>query len=419
MRLILALATVLSLPLAAQEECGAVRIDSIGGSGSVRTIRPGVVHRFGSGRVAAQCVGQFAKMDTDSIALRSDLFRADMTGNVIFEDSSIILSSERATYDWSEERLDAFDNVRLFNKENGSVLTGSVLTYWRESPGVRDSAELRADRRPTVTYRTSLDDTGGWTIVSDRLRMIGSSLAWAGGRVVITQEDFTATSDSAQLDSSTGEGELVGRVLVSGSGDNPFRLHGQSVAYRTGGSELEWVQSRHEARAESEEWLMVADTIEFDVLEGEVQAGRGWGDSTATVATSDDYRMEADSIEIESPAQLLEGIKGFGTAIATSLTSDDLEERDWIAGDSIQAVFGEFPGGRGIQEILSNGNARAFYKIPSETGGAPSINYSRGLEIRVTFTEEAVDIVRVIGEADGVHLEPARRQSSAREEDGR
>ena len=192
------------------------QLDSAG-VGRQDQVGPGRVHTFASGGVHARCLGQRTEMFADSAASYSELDRVDFVGHVMFRDTSMQLTAERANYFPSSERVDAYGNVRLENTVSKSVLTGPQLTYYRVAPGVRDTAELDASRRPTVEYRPDRDTTTApYDIVADRVRMRGQETAWAVGRVVVTREEFRATADSAELHFDRGTGVLLGHARAAG-----------------------------------------------------------------------------------------------------------------------------------------------------------------------------------------------------------
>jgi hypothetical protein len=68
-------------------------------------------------------------------------------------------------------------------------------------------------------------------------------------------------------------------------------------------------------------------------------------------------------------------------------------------------------GARTLSALNANGNARAFYQIFDEEDpeAPPGFSYSRGLRIIALFEEETLQRVDVVGQADGIYLEPIRR----------
>ncbi len=396
------------------------RLDSSAVGRRIETT-PGRVLQFASGGAWFSCVGQPGSENagvivwqtySDSVAWRSHLGRADFVGNVAFSDSISELTSDRASYYQSDDRLEAFEGVRLVNRENGSVLTGPHLVYTRSSSPDSDHAELFADRRPRVEYRSESDSSAPTVIVGDRVRLLGSSNAWAGGNVEIEQEGFAASGDSATLNLDSEDGVLIGHAEAIGQDSVGYTLRGSSIAYRMVDSELNWVQAQDRAEGLSEEWRIVGDTIEFAIAEDKIQAGMVWGDSISPRAMSESYTLSGDSLAVDLPDQVLTEMRGFGNARATARTDSTSTEVDWIAGDSVVARFDSTStGARTLTELRANGNARAFYAIFDEEDpdSPPGFNYSRGLRIIALFEEETLQRVDVIGQADGIYLEPIRR----------
>jgi len=382
---------------------------------------PGRVIQFASGGAWFSCRGLPGTENagevvwrtySDSVAWRSHLGRADFVGNVAFSDSLSELTSDRASYYQSGDRLEAFENVRLVNRENGSVLSGPHLVYTRSSSEDAEDAELFADRRPRVEYRSEGDSANPTVIVGDRVRMVGNSTAWAGGNVEIEQEGFAASGDSATLNLDTEDGVLIGHAEAVGQDSIGYTLRGTRIAYRMVDRKLNWVQAQERAEGLSEEWRIVGDTIEFAISDDKIQAGMVWGDSISPRAMSETYTLSGDSLAVDLPNQVLTEMRGFGNARATARTDSTSTEVDWIAGDTVVARFDSTDtGSRTLAELRSNGNARAFYQIYDEEDpeAPPGFSYSRGLRIVALFEEETLQRVDVIGEADGIYLEPIRR----------
>jgi hypothetical protein len=347
---------------------------------------------------------------SDSVARFVSRGRIEFIDNVVFRDSSAELTSDRATYYEWDDRLEAEGHVRLVNTDNGTVLEGPRLTYLREVEGVRDTAELRATLRPTVEYRAESDTAEPYIIVADRVRLIGNS-TWAGGSVTIDRSDFASTGDSAWLDLGAGRGVIVGNAEAAGKDSVGYVMKGSQIGFGLVDDKLDWVQAQGQAEATSADWEIVGDTIEFTVHEDMMQGGAAWGDSITPVATSETYSIAADSLAVDTPGQLLTEVRGYGHAIATTSSDSTGVDPDWIAGDTVTARFDSTDtGGRTLTELIAQGNARAFYKIfdEADSTAAPAINYSRGLKIIALFKEETVDRVDVIGQADGIYLEPKR-----------
>lgn len=356
-------------------------------------------------------------MASDSVAWLNTLGRFEMIGNARFRDTTVTLDADRAVYFLDDERLEAYGNVRLVNTASGTVLTGPNLTYYRSVPTLRDTTELYATRRPTVTYRGETDDPDAepYIILGNQVRMRGGHLAWAGGDVRIDRSDFHAEADSAELNLATDAGELIGRASVTGAGGADsagYRLDGREIGFTSVDNALNWVQARDSAEAESADFFIQADTVEFDVANNQIQGGNAWGHTQRPYAVSETNTVIADSLAIDAPNQQLEELRGFGLARAISVKDSTDENPDWIAGDTLVARFATTElSGRFLEQLVAMGSAAALYRLFSEESGEePDINYSRGDKIIATFSPLGIMLVTVHGHADGVHLEPIRRQ---------
>ncbi len=396
------------------------RLDS-SAVGTRRDLGGGNVLQFASGGAWFSCVGRPGTENagvvvwhtySDSVAWRSHMGRVDFVGNVLFSDTTAELTSDRASYYESDDRLEAWDDVRLVNENDGSVLTGAHLIYSRSSSPDSDDAVLYADRRPRVEYRSEGDTANPTVIVGDRVRLVGSNTAWAGGEVEIDKEGFAATADSATLNLEGEEGLLVGHAEAVGTDSVGYTLRGGKIAYRMVDGALNWVQAQERAEGLSSDWRVVGDTIEFSIRDDRIQAGTVWGDLTRPRALSKTYTISGDSLAVDLPDQVLSEMRAFGNARATARADSASTEVDWMAGDTVTAHFDStVAGARTLSELRAAGNARAFYQIydEEEPDAPPSYNYSRGLRIVAVFDEETLQRVDVIGEADGIYLEPIRR----------
>jgi hypothetical protein len=399
------------------------------GIGRHEELGPDRFHQFGSGGVSARCIGQDTEMYADSVAHYSELDRVDFVGHVRFRDSTVTLTSERANYFPRQERVEAYGAVRLENTATGSSLNGSQLTYLRAAPGVRDTAELYAPRRPTVLYRAGGDSSETpYEIVADRVRLKGEDHAWAVGGVRVNREDFHARGDSAELRLGRDEGSMVGNAEATGGDSTDYTIRGHHLAFRLADERLRWVQARRSAEATSKEWRIVGDTVEFQVSEDRIQAGAAWGDSVRAQAFSAEHTITADSLAIDAPDQVLTEVRGFGGARAVTYTDSMTGEADWIAGDTIVARFDSTDSGdRELTEMTATGSAVALYHIdePADSTGAdsvladsalggrraaPAINYTRAVKVIARFQNGDLERVDFIGAADGVYLEPMARR---------
>jgi hypothetical protein len=263
-------------------------------------------------------------------------------------DTLLTLDATNASYYMREERLEAYRNVVAVNRRTGTVLRGPNLTYLRVARGVRDTTEMHASSRPTITYRAEGDTGEPYVVVADRVRLRGDDRMWGTGKVTIDRSDLAARADSMRLDQSTGQGVLTGRPRVEGKGDRPYTIAGQRI-------ELQLEQrTLTEVRA-------------FE---------------RALCTSRPDTSAAAD----------LDWIAG-----------DTVIARFGQAADSAGKTRAE------LRQIVAYGSARSLTHVvdAAERGGArqPSINYSRGTRIAVMLRDERVERVTVAGGADGLHLE--------------
>ena len=372
------------------------------------------LRQYAWGDVRALCAGQATTMHSDSVAWYQDIARFDMVGNVRFRDTTVMLDADSASYFLDDERLEAYGRVRLVNLSNGTILTGPNLTYWRAVPSLRSTTELLATGRPTVQYYGTADTAGvePYLIIGDVVRLRGTADAWASGDVQIDRSDFHAEADSAILGLVSNSGHLIGHARVDGGGGDSsgYHLRGREVAFTSLDDRLNWVQARDSAHAESSDFTITADTVEFIIVNDMVQRGFAWGSSIETRAVSSTNTITADSLAIDSPNQKLKELRAFGSARAVSVQDSLDEDPDWIAGDSLIANFSETEWEQHYLDTLTAfGNAAAFYRVYSVAGGdVPDINYSRGDMIRAVFTVLGLSKVDVRGNTDGVHLQRRR-----------
>lgn len=416
---IVAACVLCSIPAAvtrAQEPAGCrVQLDSVGGMGRYEEIRPGVVRQYGGGGVWASCRNQRTAIYADSVAWYSDLARVDFFGRTRFEDSTVLLHADRASYYTRDERLEAYGMVRLVNLRTGTELRGPNLKYWRAIEGRRDTSELWASDRPTVWYREPQEPGDSappepYVIVGERVRLKGEERAWAAGSVTVTRSDLMAAGDSAELDLDRGTGLLLGGARIEGKGEQVYTLGGERIRFRLEERRLRWVQAQGGARAASEDWELEADTVEFYVENQRIQYGGAWGRAARPRAASSSYTIEADSLAIETPDQQLREIRGFGKALALAHRQQDDREPDWVAGDTLVARFDTTSSGeRAMRELDARGHARAYYRVYQEDGRTlAGINYSRGARIKALFDDGTLHRVHVMGQGDGIYLEPRR-----------
>jgi hypothetical protein len=379
----------------------------------------GGTNYYAGGNVRLRCRDAAVRMSSDSVAVFGGNV-ARFIGTVRYADSTLEVTADTGTYYKEGERWEARGRVTARNLSTGSALQGPSLDYLRAATGLRDTAELWAVRRPTIRY-TGRDSAGAsgepYVIVADRVRLRGDDQVWAGGKVTVDRSDFAARGDSLWLDTGPrGEGLLLGSPVMKGLGTDTFTLTGQRIDLRLERREVTYVTATTKARAVTPDWNLTADSIALDVADDEVEQTLAWGGGVE--ATGAEYAVRGDSLAIDTPAQRLRGLRAYGDAWMGGEVDSASKERDWIAGDTVTAVFAARDtadtGSVVLQRMSAAGSARAYHRIADEDGGAPSLSYVRGARIVVMMEAPAagrdgeVERVVVRGEVDGVQLAPSR-----------
>jgi hypothetical protein len=396
-----------------------VVIDSVGRQAQQVEVRPGETNVFAGGGVLAHCDGASSTLAADSVAWFAGVGRFDMIGQknpVHIRDTVMTLDAVTAAYFLRQERLEAHKNVVAVNRDNGSVLRGPNLTYYRAAAGIRDTVEMYASGRPTIEYRTTGDSGEPYLIVADRVRFKGNERMWGGGRVTIDRSDLAARGDSLQLDQTVGFGLLLGKPSVEGKGPRPYTLTGTRIELGLNGRDIRLVKALGDGMATGSDWRLTADTIHLHLDRKKLQRAFAWGpkDSVHARAISTLHTIRSDSLALDLPDEVLTEARAFGHAYSTSKKdSTKTAEINWIAGDSLTARWSQVPDSAGaprskLHQLVARGAARSFTHMDSgrDSTTGPSLNYSRGAVIDIVLAAEKVDRVTVTGHADGVQLEP-------------
>jgi len=412
-----------------------VSIDSTGREAlfvKVRTRTGEDYQAFAGGGVFGHCANEpWTTMQSESLAWYPERSEARFLRSVRFRDSTASLDADRLMYLVQQERLDAEGNVFTVNLHTRSSLRGPNLDYRRARPGIRDTAEMYATRRPTIRFYSARDSARGdsaepFVIVADRARMRGNDQMWGGGNVTVDRSDLAARSDSAALDLGAGAGSLVGGPpVVDGKGENHYRLTGTRIQVGlTPDHDLRRVLAQGQADAVGPDWHLRSDTLDLALDSGKIQRAEAWGRGHRPDALSGSYTVVADSLHILMPGQVMRETWGFGHGRATNRPDSTVTEDDWMVGDTLHAEFAPADSvapdsaGRRKQELrhlTSHGSARALYHIVDDAHRElpPGINYSRGARIAIAMAKGKVSTVDVVGQVDGVYLEPVPRRPAA------
>jgi len=376
----------------------------------------GTDNYFAGGSVRLSCKGTTVKIRSDSLASYASQI-VEFIGNVRYEDSSMVMTADRGTYQRAGERWEARGNV-VTRSTGGSTLRGPSLDYLRVIPGLRDTVEVFANGRPTIDY-VPRDSSGAeqepYVIVGDRIRMKGEDRLWAGGRATINRSDVAASADSMRLDTGAGQdGALIRNAQINGLGKDPFSLFGNRINLQLEQNDLSYVQADGAGKAVSADWTLVADTIGLDVNARVLEQTLAWGNGVRPHAISATYEITADSLVLDTPEKVLTEARAFGTAWVASGDDTTSANRDWLRGDTVTARFAKVDSDGKTKTVVhrveSWKDASSFYQVydPARPG-VPSLNYARGNRILVLMKDAAgggVERVEIQGKVDGVQLEP-------------
>jgi hypothetical protein len=421
---VLALGLAASPALAPQGQSGStcnVQIDS--SRHSQFHLENGVYQTFAGGGVWAHCREQPTTMYSDSVAWYPDRDLLFLVSHVRFQDSTSLLTADRVTYYLRQERLYAEGHVYTKNLRTRSDLNGPNLDYLRAAPSIRDTLETYATGRPTMHFYPSRRagaappaspaDTEPFVVVADRTRMRGNDRMWGGGHVTVDRSDLAARGDSAQLDLGKNRGALIGSPQIDGTGKDAYHLVGRYISFRLNDDhEIVGVLSSGDAIARGPDWRLDADTLDMALDSGKVQRAQAWGRTRRPTAVSGIHTIVADSLDIHMPGQVVRLVWGYGhsrTASRDSLSSDE----DWMTGDTMRADFAvrEDSAARKkseLEHLTAFSSARALYHVENDENphGPKGVNYSRGKRIDIAMDSSKVRTVDVVGDADGIYLEP-------------
>ena len=399
----------------APQRCRLV-IENVDRQGTQIQVTPEVVNYFAGGNVRLRCAGLAVRMWSDSVASYQGRV-VQFVGHVRYRDSTVEMTADYGTYFRDGEKWEARGNVVLQNLTDGSSLRGPMLDYYRVLHGMRDTTEIYADRRPTVSV--SVVDSSGmpdepYLVVGDRVRFKGEDQVWAGGRVTIDRSDFQGRGDSLFLDTGPGNaGALIGRASMHRTAADSFDLRGLRIDLTFAEKRLTGVTARDSASLRNATLDLEADGIGLTISDEEVTETRAWGETIRPVAVSDAYEARGDSLRFATPDQQLREITAFGNGWLAGKSDSLGGERDWVSGDLVHALFGaaESEGSSGpvIKVLEARGTARAYYRMALAGSTAPSLSYTLADAITIIMgsgTTATVDSVHAVGVRDGVHLQP-------------
>lgn len=441
----LAALVVVTLPAAGQrpaERRCALELLSADREGSGDRSVIGNESYFAGGNVRLRCRNQPIFLGGDSLeSFGGTVMRVITTA--YYRDEDVTIDADTLMYVKTNEMLQARGNVTIVNRVNGSTLVGPYVDYFRPVQGVRDSAEVVAMQRPTVTYQVvpAPGDTTSpspYVITADGLRGNGSSRLTGWGNVEVDRDSLRGRGDSLLYISGTDDVvTLVGRpATLRRAGADSFHVRGNHVTLGLDGEELRQVRALGQGHVIGGAGEIVADSSELDFSAGALVATRAWDHGKRALVKAEGYDIRGDSVAIDTPEERLRELRVFGngellerpdsltvptaaadTSVVAATPTDSAEAvRNRMTGTVITVRFTDHDSAgtvrTQVQEIVAIGLASSLFARDVERNGTitPSINYTRADTIIVvmqTGDSSGVSEVRAFGNVDGVQLETA------------
>ena len=367
--------------------------------------------------VVVRCPGKDITLRADSMESYGDDQRVFLVGHADYKEPRLALTSHFLTYYQPTERIVATNTV-VVRLPSGSTLHGNMVDYYRAIPETRPASRILATQRPTITILQK-DSTGAISdtlfVLANNVNMIGDSLVFAAGNVVLTRSDVEARGDSVTIDSEKELMVLMRGPSIRGVKDRPFTLTGERIEMTTTNRKLSRVVALGNGKAVSEDMTLASDTIDLRIVNDLLDRAIAWGPSRAR-ASSATQQIVADSIDVAMPGQRIREMHAVRSAAAEGqpdTTKFKADTVDWLRGDTIVARFDtvvtkDASRQAQIRELLARGGARSYYHMaPSDTTiRRAAINYVRGRQIVVAFTQRRASKVTVLDKASGVYVEP-------------
>ena len=387
----------------------------------------------------------------DSAVAYEERGMSHLIGSVRYVTQDRELTANEARYFSNEGRLQASGDVTVVDEEQGSEIRNGDLVYLPETD-FREISEMTvttaADgERPVAILTPPPPETAEppaastpYTVVGDRIHIVGSGYFTATGDAEIVRDSMFAFADSAEYDGDGPGLVLVGSARVEGSA---YELVGERITMSAPGTEPTEVHARRGARLTGDDLLLTSaqiflylrdDALDRLVATPIVHPPTPEADSVDLLrpeAVVQDFVLRADSLEVEAPGESIERVFAAGSARSVSTARDslnverlpDIARNDWLEGDTVIITFVPSADGEGgdmeVDEIIARVGARSLYRLPPNDSTArpgtdpPAVHYVVGSEIRIAMENGEVVRMQVQGQTRGVHLEPLRRTAPA------
>lgn len=324
---------------------------------------------------------------------------AHLIGSVRYEDEVRTLEAAEARYFSEVGRLQAEGELRVEDRDEGSVIEHGALVYFRETafrPEESMTVTAREDEpRPTATLAEAgtaaerdtavvapelplverpvpEDPRRVYVVTGDEILSRGGTYLRSIGSVELESDSILAFADTLEYEEPENRLVLRGGARV----DAPdYVLRGANIELTTPRPARREIRASRDAVLTGEDLELTAERIFLfasedrlerlvalpAVPEDTVSRNTPEGDSTDATpnrprAVSDDLEITADSLEILAPEERLERLFAAGRARSVSTGRDSLTvERlpevaraDWLEGDTIIVSFVPDPGPPGL-----------------------------------------------------------------------
>lgn len=292
-------------------------------------------------------------------------------GNVQFEDPTRTLTSEFAEFYDRQDRLFAWNDVVLTQTDEGTVMRGDTLEYYRASDfQPEDLLSMRGGR-----VESSLPPRSGtgspYDVESDRLTIQGEDRVTAVGMVSVVRDSLRAWGDTMTFNPDSDRLRLGGLARIEGAN---YDLRAAIIELLVPGDTLREVIAIERPVLTTDGLVLTAPReIRIDMEEGELERlvavgfpppdsasmpERAPGDTLPLpplerpVAQAEDFVLTGDSLDIAAPAGVLDRVLAVGSGRGESIRPDSTDAQraarealpevlrnDWIEGDTILALF--------------------------------------------------------------------------------
>ncbi|NNF25835.1 MAG: hypothetical protein HKN73_01250 [Gemmatimonadetes bacterium] len=368
-----------------QARCTYQVVDRVSGYTQTTQTGESIIHHV-SGGIDYRCPDG-ARILADSAVVFQTANRAELFGNVRFNDATTELVSRRAFYYGNNRQLNAWDDIRLVDRQNGAVITGDELVLYRAAPGRPLDRMVITGRAPHATVfltEGGIESVVPYEVDAQRFTLEGRRFFRAGGGVVVDRATLHAVGDSLDFDQEVGIMSVLENARVQ---DLNFDLVARTVTVLTPEGLVEEVLARESAELLGDDVVLEAPAIRMfvrdnlvqrlvavgtippiptearsqeersqeegegeqvgaagegpdgeEVVEDGTEAGAsgaepagvdptGPGSAVDTLpqpsAVADDFHLWADSIDVRSPGQVLDRVIAVGRARSESITAPD------------------------------------------------------------------------------------------------